>query len=90
MVTTSEWKRAYKVLLAAAVAVALAAADDPKKPPAGPPDPGGGEPAEVAAALKESWPDHPEWVDMLAAILQDEPMSADLRLVSHGRGADTL
>ena len=25
---------------------------------------------------KESWPDHPEWVDMLTAILQDEPMSS--------------
>ncbi len=25
----------------------------------------GGEAAEVAQALKESWPDHPEWVDML-------------------------
>ena len=35
-----------------------------------------GDAAEVAAALEESWPDHPEWVDMLSAILQDEPMSA--------------
>jgi hypothetical protein len=28
----------------------------------------------VAAALRESWPDHPEWVDMLTSILVDEPM----------------
>ena len=25
-------------------------------------------------ALDESWPDHPEWVDMLVGILNDEPM----------------
>ena len=75
MVTTSPWKRAYQVLLAGA-AVALAAADDPKKPPAGPAMAAGGEAAEVAQALQEAWPDHPEWVDMLTAILQDEPMSS--------------
>jgi hypothetical protein len=31
----------------------------------------------VAAALRESWPDHPEWVDMLTGILEDEPMGPD-------------
>src|ERR1035438_3002748 len=76
MVTTSPWKRAYQVLLAGAAAVALAAADDPKKPPAGPAMAPGGEAADVAQALQEAWPDHPEWVDMLTAILQDEPMSS--------------
>ena len=30
----------------------------PAKPPAG-------DAAEVVKALDESWPDHPEWVDML-------------------------
>ena len=63
------------LLLGGAAAVALVAADEPKKPPAIRPA-RGGEAAEVAAALEESWPDHPEWVDMLTAILQDEPMSS--------------
>jgi hypothetical protein len=31
----------------------------------------------VAAALRESWPDHPEWVDMLTGILEEEPMGPD-------------
>ena len=43
---------------------------------AGQPAHAGGEAAEVVQALEEAWPDHPEWVDMLTAILQDEPMSA--------------
>jgi len=76
MLTTSPWKRACRVLLAGAAALALAAADDPKKPPVSPAPRSGSEAAEVAQALQEAWPDHPEWVDMLAAILQDEPMSA--------------
>ncbi len=49
----------------------LAGADDPKAKPTPPP---GEESALIAQALRESWPDHPEWVDMLAAILDDEPM----------------
>ena len=59
-------------LLFAGTAVALfTAADDPKPPPArpsGPYDPG------VAQALKDAWPDHPEWVDMLSDILMEAPM----------------
>ncbi len=31
----------------------------------------------MAAALRESWPDHPEWVDMLTGILEDEPMGTE-------------
>jgi thiol-disulfide isomerase/thioredoxin len=76
MITTSLLKRAQMALLAGAAALALVAADEPKKPPAVPPPSGHGEAAEVAAALQESWPDHPEWVDMLTAILSDEPMTA--------------
>ena len=76
MVTTSPWKRALQVLFAGAAALTLVAADDPRKPPTSPPQAGGGDAAEVAAALQEAWPDHPEWVDMLTAILSDEPMSA--------------
>ena len=52
----------------------LVAADEPNKPRSAVPPVTGGDPAEIAAALEESWPDHPEWVDMLTAILQDEPM----------------
>jgi thiol-disulfide isomerase/thioredoxin len=72
MLTKSPWKLAQSLLLAGA-AVAALAADDPKKPP---PVPAGGDSAEVAQALQDAWPDHPEWVDMLTAILQDEPMSS--------------
>jgi thiol-disulfide isomerase/thioredoxin len=76
MVTKSRLKHAHMLLLVGAAAVALVAADEPKKPTAIPHNAGGGETAEVAAALAESWPDHPEWVDMLTAILSDEPMTA--------------
>ena len=63
--------------LAAVVAGGGAAADDgpPQAPSARPaqsqpmPIPEGVDP-EVARALRESWPDRPEWVDMLADILQ--------------------
>ncbi len=60
--------RAVAAVLAAAL---LVAADDPKPPPA---QPASDEWAQIAQALRESWPDHPEWVDMLTAILDDEPM----------------
>jgi hypothetical protein len=62
--------------MAAAATLALVAADEPAKPAVGPPKASANEAAEVAEALHEAWPDHPEWVDMLTAILQDEPMSA--------------
>ena len=55
--------------------VAMVAADDPRKPPAPPVDAHQREAAEVAEALRESWPDHPEWVNMLTSILAEEPMS---------------
>ncbi len=75
MVTTSVWKRALLTILAGS-ATALVAADEPRKPSA-PPTPLEAhqkEAAEVAQALRESWPDHPEWVDMLTGILEEEPM----------------
>src|ERR1700732_4277819 len=73
MVTTSHRKRVLLFLLAWSTA-ALAVADDPKRPPATPIEAHQREAAEVAEALKDSWPDHPEWVDMLTGILEDEPM----------------
>jgi thiol-disulfide isomerase/thioredoxin len=72
MLTTLLWKRVFHAMTAGAAAVALVAADEPNKPTPAP----GGEAAEVVEALHESWPDHPEWVDMLTSILQDEPMSS--------------
>jgi thiol-disulfide isomerase/thioredoxin len=71
MVTTLFWKRASRVLLTCTAAAALVAADDPKKPPG---TAAKSEAEQVAEALKDSWPDHPEWVDMLTGILEDEPM----------------
>ena len=70
----SPGNRPSRILFAWAVA-ALVAADDPRKPPATPVDAHQREVAEVAEALRESWPDHPEWVDMLTSILEEEPMS---------------
>ena len=76
MIINSPWKRASQLLAAGMAMAILVAADDPGKPPQKPAQAPGGEAAEVARALNESWPDHPEWVDMLTAILQDEPMSS--------------
>jgi hypothetical protein len=65
------------MLLACASGLLLTAADPPKTPPV-PPQAGavvpGGEASEVIAALREAWPDHPEWLDMYSDILQDAPM----------------
>jgi alkyl hydroperoxide reductase subunit AhpC len=74
MATTSFRKRPVAGILLCA-AVAMVAADDPKTPAPTPAEAQQKEAAEVAAALRESWPDHPEWVDMLTSILVDEPMS---------------
>jgi hypothetical protein len=46
----------------------------PAAPPAAAPSAPGDEAAAIARALQESWPEHPEWLDMYTAILQDEPM----------------
>ncbi len=76
MMTRTLRDRTSRIVLAW-VAAAPVAADDPKKPPATPAEAHQREAAEVAEALRESWPDHPEWVDMLTGILEDEPMGPD-------------
>jgi hypothetical protein len=62
------------VLLTCGAGGRLAAADDarPQGGPAAPP--AASEVATISSALREAWPEHPEWLDMYTAILQDEPM----------------
>ncbi len=52
-------------------------ADEPKAPPFRPAMTSEREAMEVTQALEESWPEHPEWVDMLTDILQSKPMGPD-------------
>jgi Iodothyronine deiodinase/EF hand len=76
MQTTSLGKRVILITVAC-FATALLAADDPRKPPDRSAAAGKSEAEEVAEALRDAWPDHPEWLDMLSAILEEEPMSAN-------------
>jgi Iodothyronine deiodinase len=76
MIKNSPRKRAFQFAAVSLAAATLVAADEPGKRPAPPAQRAGAENAEVIKALNDSWPDHPEWVDMLVAILDDEPMSA--------------
>jgi hypothetical protein len=78
MVIKSQWNRLSHLLAAALTIAMLVAADEPAKPQQKPASPPGGEAAEIARALQESWPDHPEWVDMLVGILDDEPMGTSM------------
>jgi alkylhydroperoxidase family enzyme/Ca2+-binding EF-hand superfamily protein/thiol-disulfide isomerase/thioredoxin len=76
---SGRWPRFALAMVAAGMMVG---ADDPKPATARPrasasPTPSGpvdGFDPEVAKALQESWPDHPEWVDMLVDILQGSSM----------------
>jgi thiol-disulfide isomerase/thioredoxin len=61
-------------LLGIVTAVSRAQGQDSKAPP-GPR--AGAADDDVLKALDESWPEHPEWLDMLTDILQDAPMSAN-------------
>jgi hypothetical protein len=65
-------------------------ADDPKRPSEKSIGAQQREAEQVAAALRESWPDHPEWVDMLTGILEEEPMGSELRLVPQGQDTDPV
>ena len=58
-------------------AVAPAWADEPKASPRPSGVAADREALEVAEALRESWPDRPEWVDMLADILDSKSMGPD-------------
>ena len=78
MVIKSPWKRMSHLFAAGLTVAILVAADEPAKPPQKPAQSRGGEAAEIVQALQESWPDHPEWVDMLVAILDEEPMTNNM------------
>ena len=83
MITKQVWKRTHRLVLAGVAAVFFAGADEPKPtapralaastPPAVQAIVDGFDP-EVAKALEESWPNRPEWVDMLTDILQGSSM----------------
>ena len=75
MRTHQFWKRAFPLLATAVLAATPVAAQDPGRRMQQMAQMPGGDTSEVVKALNESWPDHPEWVDMLVAILNDEQMS---------------
>jgi Iodothyronine deiodinase len=70
----SRWNRACHIALACAVSLLLTAADDPVAKERERSEVARRESAEVAEALRDAWPDHPEWVDMLADILEKNPL----------------
>jgi len=71
---TASFCRGAALFIIATAGVSLVAADEPKPVPTKPPAAQKSEADEVVEALRDAWPDHPEWVDMLAAILDEEPM----------------
>jgi EF hand len=77
MMNSSAWNRILILFLIAGGTASFAAADEPKKPPTTPSDAHLREVEEVGAALRESYPNRPEWVDMLASILVEEPMGPE-------------
>jgi Iodothyronine deiodinase/EF hand len=68
--------RILEVCLACIAALVLTAADDPNDAERKRLEAARREANEVAEALRESWPDHPEWVAMLADILEKNPIEA--------------
>jgi Ca2+-binding EF-hand superfamily protein/thiol-disulfide isomerase/thioredoxin len=51
-----------------------AAAQEPKSGPVSPTGAASTEAVEIGRALREAWPERPEWLDMYTAILDDEEM----------------
>jgi Ca2+-binding EF-hand superfamily protein len=76
MMKSLAWNRLLMCLLAGSTS-AFAVADEPQKTPTTPAEAHRREVEEVRAALRDSYPDRPEWVDMLTSILVDEPMGPD-------------
>jgi Ca2+-binding EF-hand superfamily protein len=69
-------ERLFKICLAGAVALTLTAADDPIAAERKRSEAAKREADEVAEALRDAWPDHPDWVDMFADILAKHPIEA--------------
>ncbi len=74
MIMHSPWKRAFPLVAASLLAATSVAAQEPARRPTQAIQPASSDASDVVKALNESWPDHPEWVDMLVGILNDEPM----------------
>ncbi len=74
MITHSPWKRAFPLVAASLLAATSVAAQEASRRPAQAVQPASNDASDVVKALNESWPDHPEWVDMLVGILNEEPM----------------
>jgi hypothetical protein len=71
---TAMWGKRVPLLLSVLVMVAPVFGQGPAPSGGRPAAAAKGEAQEVAEALQDAWPDHPEWVDMLTAILEDEAM----------------
>ena len=76
MVTISRSKQRVQVCLACIMALVLIAADEPNAAQRTRTEAAKREAAEVAEALRDAWPDHPEWLDMFADILEKHPLEA--------------
>ncbi len=76
MINMSLLERIFRVSIACIAATVLTAADDPNAAQRKRSEEARREAAEVAEALRDSWPDHPEWVAMLADILEKNPLEA--------------
>jgi len=70
MMTIPPWKRVFQVGLVCAAALLLTAADDPVAPQRKPSEAARPEVSGVAEALRDAWPDRPEWLDMYTDIIQ--------------------
>ncbi|MFI5459092.1 MAG: deiodinase family protein [Isosphaerales bacterium] len=64
------WKRVCQAGLACAAALLLTAADDPVAPQRKPSETAKPEAARLSEALRDAWPDRPEWLDMYTDIIQ--------------------
>jgi alkyl hydroperoxide reductase subunit AhpC len=74
MITNSPWKWTLPLVAVSLLGATSVAAQEPSRRPAQAIQLASNDASDVVKALNESWPDHPEWVDVLVGILNDEPM----------------
>jgi Ca2+-binding EF-hand superfamily protein len=77
MIAPSPWRQTFLVFAASLAVATSAAAQEPSRRASQSAQPPDGDTAAVVKALNESWPEHPEWVDMLVGILNEEPMGTN-------------